>query len=79
MNNVTLRNITGEYRALGILRGNPGDTLRDITLENIAVKLGDDKFTPGPVVNLVLKNVVVNGKPFAVPVPPTPEGWEIIP
>jgi alpha-L-rhamnosidase len=67
VNNVTLRNITGSYRALGVLRGNPGDTLRDITLENIDVKLADETFAPGPVQNLVLKQVVVNGKAVSVP------------
>jgi alpha-L-rhamnosidase len=66
VNNITLRNIRGEYRTLGVLRGNPGDTLRDITLENIDVRLADEKFAPGPVENLVLKNVVVNGKAFNV-------------
>ena len=67
VNDITLRNISGEYRALGTLRGNPDDVLRDITLKNIEVKLADEKFTPGPVENLVLKNVVVNGKPFTAP------------
>ena len=70
VNNVTLRDITGEYRSLGVLRGNPGDTLRDITLENIDVKLGTDrgadKLVLGTTENLVLKNVVVNGKPYVV-------------
>jgi alpha-L-rhamnosidase len=69
VNNVTLRNITGSYRALGTLRGNPGDTLRDITLENIDVQLADEKFAPEGVTDLVLRNVTVNGKPFATPAP----------
>ena len=68
VNNVTLRHITGSYRTLGVLHGNPGDTLRDITLENIDVKLTEESFAPGPVQNLVLKNVVVNGRPFEAPV-----------
>jgi len=67
VNNITLRNITGRYRTLGTLRGNPGDMLRDITLENIDVRLADEKFALGPVENLVLKNVVVNGRPFVAP------------
>jgi alpha-L-rhamnosidase len=67
VNNITLRNLSGTYRTLGQLRGNPGDTLRDITLENIDLKLADEKFTVGRVENLVLKNVTVNGKPFVVP------------
>ncbi len=67
VNNITLRNISGEYRTFGILRGNPGDVLHDITLENVDVKLADEKLVLGPVENLVLKNVVVNGKPFTAP------------
>lgn len=67
VNNVTLRNVRGTYRSLGTLRGNPGDTLRDLTLENIDLKLADEKFALGPTENLVVKNVQVNGKPLVLP------------
>lgn len=63
VNDITLRNIRGTYRAFGVLQGNEGDVLKDITLENIDVTLADDKFAPGPVQNLALKNVTVNGRP----------------
>jgi alpha-L-rhamnosidase len=69
VNHVTLRRIAGSYRSLGVLRGNPGDTLRDITLEDIDVKLTEEKFTPGPAERLVLKNVRVNGRAMAAPDP----------
>jgi alpha-L-rhamnosidase len=72
VNDITLRNLHGTYRTLGTLRGNPGDVLRDITLENIDVKLADEAFVLGPVENLVLRNVVVNGKPFTLPARPAP-------
>lgn len=74
VNNVTLRNITGRYRTLGVLGGNAGDVLRDITLENVDVQLADGNFRLGPVENLQLKNVTVNGKPFVPPAvtPPPP-------
>jgi alpha-L-rhamnosidase len=74
VNNITLRNITGQYRTLGALGGNAGDLLRDITLENIDVTLTDDRFRLGPVENLVLKNVRVNGRDFVLPpvTPPPP-------
>jgi len=65
---VVLRNITGRYRAFGTLRGNTGDTLRDITLENFDVQLADETFAPGPVVNLELRNVIVNGRVVQAPV-----------
>ncbi len=70
VNNITLRNITGTYRTLGTLQGNPGDLLRDITLENIDLKLKDETFTVGQVENLVMNNVVVNGRPFILPAKP---------
>jgi polygalacturonase len=64
VNNITIRNVTGAFQTLGSLGGNPGDTLRDITLENIDLKLKDPEFKPAKVENLVMKNVKVNGKPL---------------
>jgi polygalacturonase len=74
VNNITLRNITGSYRTLGVLGGNAGDVLRDITLENVDVKLADGNFRLGPVENLQLRNITVNGQPFVPPAvtPPPP-------
>jgi polygalacturonase len=69
VNNVTIRNVSGEFYTLGTLRGNPGDTLRDITLENIDLKLEDPRFEPGAVTNFLLKNVRVNGESFSLPAP----------
>lgn len=68
VNNITIRNITGEFYTLGTLRGNPGDTLRDITFENINLKLGDPRFEPRGVTNFVAKNVLLNGAIYQVPV-----------
>jgi polygalacturonase len=67
VHNIVLRNITGSYRMLGSLSGNAGDDLRDITLENVDVELTENRFRLGPVENLVLKNVRVNGQPFVPP------------
>ncbi|MES2922338.1 MAG: glycosyl hydrolase family 28 protein [Verrucomicrobiota bacterium] len=67
VNNITLRNITGEFYTLGTLRGNPGDTLRDFTLENIDLKLTEPRFEPRGVKNLITKSVMVNGVAFQVP------------
>ena len=66
--NITIKNISGDYRTLGSLRGNPGDTIRNFTLENITLKLEDEKLALGVVKNVTLKNVVVNGQPYAWPV-----------
>ena len=77
VNNITLRNIHGEYGAFGALRGNPGDVLRDITLENIDIKFtspqaNSDRVTLGVTQNMVAKNVRINGQPFALPKPAGP-------
>jgi alpha-L-rhamnosidase len=64
--NVTISGINGEFGSLGVIRGNPGQTdISDITLENIDVKLKDQKFVRENVKNLQLKNVIVNGTPLA--------------
>ncbi len=69
VSNVTIRNVRGEFGTLGTLRGNPGDVLRDITLENFDLKLADEKFALGPTENLAVKNVKVNGKASVLPAP----------
>jgi alpha-L-rhamnosidase len=65
--NITIREVSGSFGALGALGGNPGDTLRDITLENIDVTLGNPDFKPGEIGNLAMKNVKVNGVPLTSP------------
>jgi len=65
--NITIRNVTGTYRTLGSLRGNYGDTIRDFTLENLALTLTGEELALGVVQRLVLKNVVVNGRPYVLP------------
>ena len=67
VSNITLRNVRGEFQTLGTLRGNPGDTLKDITLENMDLKLAESDFSPGDVKNLVFRNVQVNGKTISKP------------
>lgn len=65
--NITLRNVSGSFHTLGTLRGNPGDTLKDITLENMDLELQETGFSPGVVDNLVFRNVKVNGAFFSPP------------
>ncbi len=66
--NLTVRNLSGAYGSFGIIAGNPGDVLRDVTLENVRMDLKDGHLELGQVENLVLKNVVINGRPFTAPV-----------
>ena len=68
---VTLRNVSGEAASMGTLRGNPADTLRDITLDTLDLTLANTSFTAAEVTNFTTRNVRVNGAPF--PVLPKPQ------
>lgn len=61
VNDITLRNIRGNSGSLGTVRGNPGDTMENVTLENIDLVLSSAGFSPGSMRNLALSNVKVNG------------------
>jgi polygalacturonase len=65
--NVTLSNIKGKFGAFGTIRGNEGDVIDHVVLENIDVQLT----TPRPqlvgITDLVIKNVKVNGAEFKGP------------
>ena len=63
--NVTVRGITGDYGSLGVIRGNAGDLIEQITLTDLDLKVAADDFDLGPVKNLTATNVKLNGKPYA--------------
>lgn len=67
VNDIVIRNVTGEYRSFGEIVVSEGETIQDITLENFDVKLGRGELSAQNVKNLVLKNVVVNGQPMTAP------------
>lgn len=65
--NVTVKNVKGTHGAFGAIQGTEGQTeLSNFTLENVHVELQDDKLKLGNVSGLVMKDVVVNGKPYTV-------------
>jgi polygalacturonase len=65
--NVTLSNVRGSYGAFGTLQGNPGQTeISGITLENINVRLKDEKLKAVDVKDLRVEKVTVNGRPFSL-------------
>jgi polygalacturonase len=67
IDHVTARNVTGSFRLLGSLRGTVGDSISNITLENINLAVPTTNFTLGPTENVVLKNVAVNGAWYQLP------------
>ena len=68
--NVTISNITGSYDSIGSIKGHDHAKISDITLENINLTLKSAKLRMGKVENLVIKNVIINGKPFEAPTEP---------
>ena len=66
--NVTLSNVKGRFGSFGDLQPNPGQTeIADVTIEDVDVQLKSEKLNVGEVKSLKIENVVVNGKPFALP------------
>lgn len=72
VNGLTLKNIRGEYGTFGVVRGNPGDALRDFTFENVDVKLTNGAANLAVLENLKTRNFLINGQPY-VPAPPAPK------
>jgi alpha-L-rhamnosidase len=66
--NIVVRNVSGDFGSFGFLDGNPGDTIEDVTLENIQINFGQPKLEVGKVDRLIFRNVQVNGQPMAAPV-----------
>ncbi len=68
VHNVTLSNIHGKYGSFGIIHGNAGDVIDQITFEHIDVQLTNP--TPPTIVgvtNLVVKDVKINGNVYSGP------------
>ena len=64
--NITISNITGSTSSFGKIAGPPGSILRNITLENINLKVRSPAVTFKNVEALQVKNVIVNGVPLDV-------------
>lgn len=64
--NLTVRRVRGSFGSLGVLRGNPGDTIRDVVLEDVHLDVRREGLDVGEVTGLQVRDVVVNGKPFAL-------------
>ncbi len=64
--NVVLRNFTGSVQSLGELRGNPGDAIEDIVLEDIHLTADRARLHTDAASAIELKNVEINGQPFTL-------------
>ncbi|MDE3084477.1 MAG: hypothetical protein KGJ37_04550, partial [Verrucomicrobiota bacterium] len=59
-----ISNISGSFDSFGTIKGHAKAKISDIRLEAIHVQLKNEKLRLGPVDNLVMKDVIVNGKPY---------------
>ncbi|MCO6044102.1 glycosyl hydrolase family 28 protein [Aeoliella sp. ICT_H6.2] len=64
--NVVLRNIQGTARSIGELRGNSGDMIRNIFVQDVDVRAQHDSFRHADIDNLAFSDFTVNGEPYRV-------------
>jgi polygalacturonase len=64
--NVVVRNLQGNVRSLGELRGNEGDVIEGVVLENISLTSGNDKLRTDSAKEITITDVEVNGKPLEI-------------
>lgn len=64
--NIVVRDLKGSVRSLGELRGNAGDAISNVLLDNIDVTATNDSLRTGEIDSFRVENVRVNGKPFSV-------------
>lgn len=62
--NVVLRDIRGTARSLGELRGNPGDTIRNLTIDNVRLLVENPTFDRGKIDGMRIMDVVINDEPL---------------
>jgi alpha-L-rhamnosidase len=62
--NVVIKNLTGTLRSMGELRGNEGDAISNVLLENVDVETERARLRTGDVDGLEFKNVQVNGEAY---------------
>ncbi len=65
--NVRVEGIRGSFGSFGVIRGNPGQTtLSGFQLEDINVQLKNPKLDVASDIDVTVKNVIVNNKPFVL-------------
>jgi alpha-L-rhamnosidase len=65
--NVTIQGVKGSCTSLGSVRGNKGNVIENITIEDIDLRTTGAKPELSAVKNLILKNVKINGETYTGP------------
>jgi polygalacturonase len=64
--NVTIRNLSGSVRSLGELRGNKGDTIEQVVLENIDITTDNPRLKTDASSAIHCENIIINGQLFEI-------------
>jgi polygalacturonase len=64
--NLVVRNLQGSVRSLGELRGNKGDLIENVTLENISLTTEREKLRTDFADEITTVDVEINGKPLVI-------------
>jgi polygalacturonase len=64
--NLVVKNLQGSVRSLGELRGNKGDLIENVTLENISLTTEHEKLRTDFVDEISTVDVEINGKPLVI-------------
>ena len=64
--NIVVRNLQGSVRSLGELRGNKGDLIENVQLENISLTADHAELRTDVADEIQCENVEINGQPFVV-------------
>jgi alpha-L-rhamnosidase len=67
--NVMLRDITGSVRSLGTMRGNAGDVIEGVTLDDVDLTADRPRLRTNAADSVTLKDVEINGEPYELPSP----------
>lgn len=65
--NVTIQGVKGSCTTVGSVRGNKGNVIENVTIEDVDLKTTGAKPDLAAVRNLVLKNITINGEPYTGP------------
>ena len=65
--NISIQRVRGLCTTLGSIRGNKGNTIENVTIEDVDVKTTGAEPELSAVTNLVLKNITINGQAYTGP------------
>lgn len=65
--NLRVKGVRGSMQSLGILRGNPGDVIEDVVIEDSELRVAKAAMDTNAQDEIKVRNVSLNGQPFTLP------------